>query len=228
MKRQIISRILLLIFCLLLFFPTQKTYSEDWGDISGEGFEIIFAPLLVPALIFAVAYDLATDRCVLHWHPGDYYYEKNYKIIKPINIKVQKCYIRCTKKSVDKHVAMGSVRSNKKDDSGNFSECYNPCFKEAIKPFPTTLATCAFKESDDYYTDGSYYTPSTNNPSLQKIFTNKHKLRNKYEKTDWQQARDKCMELTWKKNHKTYFKSIRNRNIMMIDFYNDCLKERGY
>ncbi len=220
--------ILLLILCLLFIFPTQMSYSEDLGNISGQGNDILLAPLVVAALIFGVAYDLATNRCVLNWHPGDYYYEKNYKIIKPINKKIFECHDNCFKK-MDLNVTMGSVRSNKKDDSGNFIECYNPCFKEAIKPFPTTLATCAFKESDDYYTDGSYYKPrSTDSPSLQKIFTNKHKLRNKYEKTDWQQARDKCMELTWKKNDKTYFKSIESRNIMMIDFYYDCLKERRF
>jgi len=221
--------ILLLIFSLFLFFPTQKTYGQQVGQqVSPDIGSALIIPATVAALIIGVAYDLATDTCVLNWHPGDYYYEKNYKIIKPINMKLSKCHDNCFKK-MDLNVTMGSVRSGIKDQGQDYSGCYNPCVKEAIKPFPTTLATCAFKESDDYYTDGSYYKPqSANKSSLQQIFTNRHKLRNKYEKTDWQQARDKCMELTWKKNDKTYFKSIESRNIMMIDFYNDCLKERGH
>jgi len=219
--------ILLLIFCLFLFFPTQKSYGQHnlyMPDVGSAASGALVYILLIP---LAVIYDLSTDRCVLNWHSGDYYYEKNFKIIKPINFKIQKCYNKCIQKSMNQNVGMGSVRNYEKDETGNFNECFNPCFKEAMKTFPTSVASCSFKESDDYYTDGSYYKPqSTNQPWLHLLFTNKHKLRDKYEKTDWQKARDECMEITSKK--KIFFETMNGQFQRLFALYNDCLKERGY
>jgi len=216
--------ILFLIFSLFLFFSTQMSYGQHNLYMPDVGSEVLGFIILLP---LAAIYDLSTDRCVLNWHPGDYYYEKNYEVIKPINKKIINCYDNCFKRT-DMNVTMGSVRSNKKDDSGNFGKCYNPCVREAMEPFPTSIATCALKESDDYYTDGSYYRPqSANQPSLQKLFKNKHKLRGKYEKTEWQKARDECMELTSKKKGK-FFEKWDEQFQRLLALYNDCLKERGY
>jgi len=208
---------IILILCLLLFFPTQKTYGQAIGAV-------LVIPIKIAAIIFGVAFDLSRDTCGIHSHPGDYYYEKNYKIIKLIDKKIIECHDNCLKKlkKKDRSVTYRSARSGIKHGG-----CYMPCLTEAMKSYPTSVATCAFKESDDYYTDGSYYRPQYNKSAwLSVIFTNKHKLRNKYEKTDWQKARDECMELTSKKTK--YFEAPILEQERLIALYNDCLKERGF
>jgi len=237
------SILLLLIFCLFLFFPTQKINgqllfrSQRPEGPTDADIEQIFKLMLLP---FALISDLATNRCALNWHPGDYFYEKNYKIIKPINKKIFECHDNCFKK-MDLNVAMGSVRSNPKQQGVSYSECYSPCLTETMKSFPTSVATCKYEESDDYYTDGSYYktkggfeviiiVPGKDNSDtsgLQKLFKNKHKLRDKYEKTEWQKARDECMEVTSQIKIKRSG-TLQTQNERLFALYNDCLKERGY
>jgi len=95
------SRILLLIFCLLLLFPTQKAYGQSyWGNQYTLPPEAEFIEdLLLFLPIWAISYYFSEDKkCDSLWHPGDYYYEKNYKIIKPINMKALKCHNNCEKK----------------------------------------------------------------------------------------------------------------------------------
>jgi len=220
--------ILLLIFNLLLISPIHNPFvleSKGGGPGPYDLAVMTFAGLIAVGLI----HDLLTDRCSINWHPGDYYYEKNYILIKPIKIKVQKCYNKCIQKSMNQNVGMGSLRNYKKDETGNFNECFNPCFKETMKTFPTSVATCALEKSDNYYTDGSYYNPSyvPDVPLLKVIFANKNKLRDSYEKTEWQKARDQCMEITSKKKGK-FFESVDGQFHRMFGLYNECLKERGY
>jgi len=214
--------ILLLIFSLFLFFPTQKTYGQV-GNLSMPGTLGAEALVLLPvALILSLFID--GDKCDLIWHPGDYYYEKNYKIINPINMKVMECHNNCEKK-MDKSLAMGSVRSNEKNRGVNYSECYNPCVIDAFKPFPTSVSACKYEGIKGHYSDGSYYD-SRENSNLKMMLINKHKLRNRYEKTEWQQARDECMELTSKKGK--FFETPVAQHERLLGLYNDCLKERGY
>ncbi len=226
--------IILLIFCLLLFFPTQKTYGQHWQHwdpwdnyTPKEELVLELTALLLFLPIWAISSYFSEDKkCNLLWHPGDYYYEKNYKIIKPIKMKAMECYKNCTKKSMDMNVAMGSLRSNK---GVSHRQCYNPCAIDAYKPFPTSVATCKYEGVKGHYSDGSYYYShiNPNYPSFDEKLKNIHKLKDKYEKTEWQKARDECMELTSKKRIKWLERPMQH-NERLLGLYNDCLKERGY
>ena len=218
-KRQ---RILLLIFSLFLFFPTQKTYGQNLGNFGLESAGAIGFELLIILPIWAISSYFSEDKkCNSLWHPGDYYYEKNYKIIKKINIKSGECWNNCTKKSMN--VSMGSLRSNK---GVSHRQCYNPCAIDAYKPFPTSVATCKYEGIKGHYSDGSYYHSSGNSSYLYIVLKNRHKLKDKYEKTEWQKARDECMELTSKK--KKLFELPMSYHERLFGLYNDCLKERGF
>jgi len=106
--------ILLLIFSLLLFFPIQQSKGESLvkEEILGDG---LGPPLaLIILSIWGLTPESWKGDCDMYFHPGDYYYEKNYKIIKPIKMKAMECYNNCNKKSVNSHVGLGSVLSNKK------------------------------------------------------------------------------------------------------------------
>ncbi len=219
--------ILILIFCLFLFFPTQKTYGQwgggsyggSWGTRELEGALIGF---LIFLPIWAIASYFSEDKkCNTLWHPGDYYYEKNYKIIKPIKMKALKCHNNCEKKSMEMNVAMGSLRSNK---GVSHNQCYKPCAIDAYKPFPTSVATCKYEGVKGHYSDGSFYYSSGN--LIQLLLKNRHELKDKYEKTEWQKARDECMELTSKK--KKGFELPMSYHERLFGLYNDCLKERGF
>jgi len=120
------------------------------------------------------------------------------------------------------NVAMGSLRSNK---GVSHNQCYTPCAIDAYKPFPTSVATCKYEGIKGHYSDGSYYYSSGN--SRQLLLKNRHKLKDKYEKTEWQKARDECMELTSKKGIKWFETPMRHQE-RLLGLYNDCLKERGY
>lgn len=214
--------ILLLIFCLLLFFPTQKTYGQ-WANQAAQ-MEVYLIGILIFLPIWAISSYFSEDKkCNSLWHPGDYYYEKNYKIIKPINMKVLKCHNNCEKKSMEMNVAMGSLRSNK---GVSHNQCYKPCAIDAYKPFPTSVATCKYEGIKGHYSDGSYYHSSGNSSYLYIVLKNRHKLKDKYEKTEWQKARDECMELTSKK--KKLFELPMSYHERLFGLYNDCLKERSY
>jgi len=216
------SKILLLIFCLLLFFPTQKAYGQ-WGGQASQRETDLAVLLFLP--IWAISSFFSEDKkCDSLWHPGDYYYEKNYKIIKPINMKALKCHNNCEKKSMDMNVAMGSLRSNK---GVSHNQCYNPCAIDAYKPFPTSVATCKYEGIKGHYSDGSYYHSSGNSSNLYIVLKNRHKLKDKYEKTEWQKTRDECMELTSKKGIK-WLEGPVSYQERLLGLYNNCLKERGF
>jgi hypothetical protein len=55
---------------------------------------------------------------------------------------------------------------------------------------------------------------------------NVHPTRLKYQKTKWQKDRDECMELADKNAKGSIFihRAIKNT----IEYYRNCLKERGY
>jgi len=217
------SPILLLILCLLLFFPTQKTYGQNLGNFGLSSTEADLIGFLVMLPIWVIAYYFSEDKkCDSLWHPGDYYYEKNYKIIKKINIKSGECWNNCTKKSMN--VSMGSLRSNK---GVSHRQCYNPCAIDAYKPFPTSVATCKYEGIKGRYSDGSFYFSSGNSSNLYLVLKNRHKLKDKYEKTEWQKARDECMELTSKKRIK-WLEGPVSYQERLLGLYNDCLKERGF
>ena len=219
--------ILILIFSLLLFFPTQKTYGQE-ADFNPPPEAMIIGGLLLILPIWAISSFFSEDKkCDSRWHPGDYYYEKNYKIIKPIKMKALKCHNNCEKKSMEMNVAMGSLRSNK---GVSHNQCYTPCAIDAYKPFPTSVATCKYEGTKGHYSDGSFYDSPYNLDSASTLLSEKlkntHKLKDKYEKTEWQKARDECMELTSKKGRKWYERRMQRKE--RLGLYNDCLKERGY
>jgi len=208
--------ILILIFSLLLFFPTNKTKGQDLGYFIAELLGVFFSSITIREC----------KNCDLCYHPGDYFYEKNYKIIKPINKKIIECDENCMAK-MDKSGAMGSVRSSG-SKSMSYSECYNPCVIEAAKPFPTSMATCKYEGVKGHYNDGSYYDTKLH-PDYNHLITllkNRHKLKDKYEKTVWQKARDECMSITSEQSN--MFELAGPQEERLIGLYNDCLKERGY
>jgi len=122
------------------------------------------------------------------------------------------------------NVSMGSLRSNK---GVSHRQCYNPCAIDAYKPFPTSVATCKYEGIKGHYSDGSYYYSSGNSSNLSIVLKNRHKLKDKYEKTEWQKARDECMELTSKKRIK-WLEGPVSYQERLLGLYNDCLKERGF
>ena len=216
--------ILLLIFSLLLIFPIQQSKGESLvkEEILGDG---LGPPLaLIILSIWGLTPESWKGDCDMYFHPGDYYYEKNYKIIKPINMKVLKCRNNCEKKSMEMNVAMGSLRSNK---GVSHNQCFNPCAIDAYKPFPTSVATCKYEGVKGRYSDGSYYHSSGNSSNLSIVLKNRHKLKDKYEKTEWQRARDECMELTSKKRIK-WLEGPGSYQERLLGLYNNCLKEKGY
>jgi len=226
--------ILLLIFCLLLFSPTQKTYGthwyywDDYNFTFKEELGLELGILLIFLPIWAISSYFSEDKkCNSLWHPGDYYYEKNYKIIKPIKMKVLECHNNCEKKSMEMNVAMGSLRSNK---GVSHNQCYTPCAIDAYKPFPTSVATCKYEGTKGHYSDGSFYDSPYNLDSASTLLSEKlkntHKLKDKYEKTEWQKTRDECMELTIEQEKKFGFPWTKNK--WTLGLYNECLKERGY
>jgi len=219
--------ILLLIFSLFLFFPTQKAYGQSsWGNqYTLPPPEAVIIGLLLILPFWAIDYFLSEDKkCDSFWHPGDYYYEKNYKFIKPMEMKLMECYNNCTKKSMDMNVAMGSLRSNK---GLSHNQCYNPCAIDAYKLLPSSIPTCKYEGIKGHYSDGSYCHSSGYSSNLYIVLKNRHKLKDKYEKTEWQKARDECMELTSKKRIK-FLEGLGSYQERLFGFYNDCLKERGY
>ena len=131
---------------------------------------------------------------------------------------------------MDLNTTMGSLRSNVKKQGVNFSECYNPCLTETNLSLPKSVAYCAKKKTDGYYSDGSYYDGKFNRdkPLLVYILKNRHKLRDKYEKTEWQEARDECMKFATGIKRKKLFEHFDIWNERTYAAYNDCLKERGY
>jgi len=167
--------ILILIFCLLLIFPIQQSKGQSLidTDVLSERLALIILS------IWGLTPESWNGDCDMYFHPGDYYYEKNYKIIKPIKMKAWECYKNCTKKSMDMNVAMGSLRSNK---GVSHNQCYNPCAIDAYKPFPTSVATCKDEGIYGYYSDGSYYNSHIipNYPSFDEKLKNIHKLKDKY------------------------------------------------
>jgi len=101
-----------IIFCLILIFSAYQSYGQDtqinedkvegeqvgtanvvdmmiMGPLlesmgsSGYGAELIVMPIWAGVILggFLIG-DLVADTCVSRWHPGDFYYEKNYKIMK--------------------------------------------------------------------------------------------------------------------------------------------------
>jgi len=210
---------------LLLFFPTQKTYGQMLGSnplVLTPGAEIV-GGLLLLLPIWVISYYLSEHRkCDSLLHPGDYYYGKNYKFIKPLEMKRTECWNNCTKKSMN--VSMGSLRSNK---GVSHNQCFKPCAIDAYKLLPSSIPTCKYEGINGHYSDGSYYHSSGNSSDLYIVLNNRHKLKDKYEKTEWQKARDGCMELTSKKGRKLKGTPTSRRK-KMLGLYNDCLKERGY
>ena len=172
-------------------------------------------------------YPKKTFSCSLPWHPGDYYYEKNYKIIKPINLKLQNCKNKCLKKNKNQNVGKGYYENK---CYKNFWGNYTPCFGEAMKTFPhDSISYCKKVGTDGAYSDDSYYSTSigTSHNLLTQVFRNTHELKDAYEKNEWQKARDKCMEIASKTKRKSFDNSdeIFKKTYFA---YNDCLTEKGF
>ena len=108
-----------------------------------------------------------------------------------------------------------------------YYDCHNPCVSEAKKHYPTSIATCKQDETEGYYSDTSYYDSPSKNSIDHRLYVNKHKLKDKYEKTEWQKARDECMEQTSSIKKKFLEKSMAFQE-KTFSTYNDCLKERGF
>ena len=220
------SRILLLIFCLLLFFPTQRSYGYVDGQAAGD-LAVLMFQLFAP--------ESWQGDCDSYYHPGDLYYEKNYKKLKSISYDIRECYQKCWGK-MDKNVVMGVTRSDKVIKGESFSECFDPCKKDAFKDFLTPIATCKDEGIYGYYSDGSYYDSSEKNKIDYRFFDNVHELKDQYEKNEWQKARDVCMQIVsenkdymkrqWRIDKSKEYSFTPNQK--GITYYNNCLKERGY
>jgi len=90
--------------------------------------------------------------------------------------------------------------------------CRDSCYDDKLK-----TESLAKHVEGGYYSDGSYY--ATIGSSFH-YFSNLHPTRNKYKKSKWQKDRDECMELTFKNLGKIWPNAL--------EYYQNCLKERGY
>ena len=161
--------------------------------------------------------DLLTDTCISRWHPGDFYYEKNYEIMTTKNKEVWKCYheSKCVNK-VDMNVVMGATRPG---GGMSFAECRQKCINDVVNSAPDSVAHCAKKKTDGYYSDGSYYYSSAGNQIAQ-LFKNSHKKRDRYKRNQWQTARDECMDEASMMDSAGFTE--------VYDAYNNCLKGKGF
>jgi len=148
------------------------------------------------------------------YHPGDYY------AYEDVCLEECKGTVNCDKDST-------SLPNESHWDYSSCARSWNICKNTCIhKKHPIAVHV-----EGGYYSDGSYYATCVND------FENVHPTRKKYEKTQWQKARDECMELTFK-NVTTWWK--RNRRHLFLEwsyqkwlkrakkYYKSCLKERGY
>jgi len=219
--------ILLLIFCLFLFGSTGESKGQIplFPDPQPLDVGTAFFSALLISLMVTPPQLSDCNKCDSCWHPGDYYYEKNFYKIRKINIDVLKCGEVCQMK-LDKNVAMGSVREYDGKVEPSYYDCYKPCVFKALEPFPSSVATCKYEGTEGYYSDGSYYDSPSRESIDRRLYENTHKLKDKYEKSEWQKARDECMEFTSKK--KKFFETASMKQKRMYSTYNNCLKERGF
>lgn len=126
-------------------------------------------------------------------------------------------------------------------DKGN--RCIKECIKTSWCPKGRGEISCLqnrgcgeqcykkFKYSDSialhieggYYSDGSYYAGCK--PFY---FKNIHPTSIKYKKTKWQTDRDDCMKLTSENVIRGRWQTEWSYDQRSINYYKDCLKERGY
>jgi len=79
------------------------------------------------------------------------------------------------------NVVMGATRSG---GGMSFAECRHKCINDVVKSAPTSVAHCAKKKTDGYYSDGSYYYSSSSS-GIAQLFNNTHKKKDKYKKNEW-------------------------------------------
>jgi len=122
------------------------------------------------------------------------------------------CKIKCTPtfNCENKPPLSEELASCQKKYDEDFKICTDSCHEAKLK-----TASIAKHIEGGYYSDGSYYATYG---YWVAYFRNIHPTRVKYEKTKWQKDRDECMELTGDENIKEGF----------INYYQNCLKERGY
>jgi len=221
--------ILLLIFCLFLIFPIQQSKGESLGDVLGPPLALIILS------IWGLTPESWKGDCDMYFHPGDLYYEKNFNELYTVISMLKKCKIECGRKNKIIYA---------------YRKCEKPCKEKAAKELSTTLsiATCKDEGIYGYYSDGSYYNSTVKNMITYDFFINKHELKDKYEKNEWQKTRDACMQKVsenkeyMKKQSKIkssdefqfpdtneYRKNFPSSpNPKATRFYNECLKERGF
>jgi len=108
-------------------------------------------------------------------------------------------------------------------------DLYHRDYKTRINTDDIIIATHIKK---GLYSDGSYYNQCDEWGNWFRFgeqygWKNRHPKKDQYEKTEWQNARDECLELTYieEKREGGYWGDLRKK---LIGLYNDCLKERGF
>jgi len=173
-------------------------------------------------------------------HPGDFFYKDNETLIWNY---VTKCRTECIEKSKSKYID-GYDNYRRITGPGEYDPermkrfrkhriytrgCFNFCYDEISPKFAV-----ATHIKDGLYSDGSFYKMGKKNF----LYTggyfplyNKHPKKDQYQKTEWQKARDECMEATRqiKINRKGLgWETSLAHTERLLGLYNDCLKERGY
>jgi len=110
--------------------------------------------------------------------------------------------------------------------------CWNFCYDEISPKFAV-----ATHIKDGLYSDGSFYKMGKSsffNVDKYIPLYNKHPKKDQYQKTEWQKARDECMEEARQIKINRYeikikgWETLLAHNERSVAFYNDCLKERGF
>jgi len=171
------------------------------------------------------------------YHPGDIYalgqeivlveYKGN-SIYLTENILTPKIFWNECKNKCEKECLPEFTCNNNPPMSEEYKSCkqkYEQVFRQCNAECPYICMDEKYKSvsvsrhiEGGYYSDGSYYEHDL--PFIGHItsnyFKNVHPKKEEYEKTKWQKDRDECMKLT--------YENVKDS----VEYYQNCLKERGY
>jgi len=165
-----------------------------------------------------------------YYHPGDWWARIDQDHWNEMN---KECFDNCEPeyKCPTERSTMPEASRCRERRGEEHIKCDRICMEEKYR----SLSIAKHIEGG-YYSDGSYYATYHNNyglfvwPTYYDYFwiRNIHPSRLKYKKTKWQKDRDECMELTDKNVKKGIFSSRYTFIKRGREYYQNCLKERGY
>jgi len=161
------------------------------------------------------------------YHPGDLLAHKGFWK-SGSGYMIQDFWDECKKKCTptfnceNKPPLSEELESCQKKYDEDFKICTDSCHEAKLK-----TASISKHIEGGYYSDGSYCAITYWNVNYY-FFINLHPTRMKYKKTKWQKDRDECMEITAENVDEGGFLSRGTYFKRSTEYYQNCLKERGY